>query len=184
LKRQIEYTAAESLRFSTFASKDALLVVLELHDQGLDVLALGLPLLDALLRVRVEVFLLLIEQRLGLERINLLLLELLDSNLVLGLSLVQLELGELLGAHALLLLLLLFSHLQLFVAHLPELGKLMLLLPLGGLGSLLALNLELAAPLDGRLHLCLALLLLLEQSVCSVFGLGHLPVQHFLLVVL
>lgn len=41
-------------------SDDTLLVVLELHDERLDVLALSLPLLDALLGVGVEVLLLLV----------------------------------------------------------------------------------------------------------------------------
>jgi len=38
-----------------------LFVVFEFHDEGLDVLALALPLLNALLGVRVEVLLLLVK---------------------------------------------------------------------------------------------------------------------------
>ena len=41
-------------------SEDALLVVLKLHDDWFDVLALILPLLDALLGIGVEVLLVLI----------------------------------------------------------------------------------------------------------------------------
>ena len=57
-------------------SENVLLVVLELHDQRLDVLALTLPVLDAFLSVRVEVLLLLVEKGLSLEGSGLLLLEL------------------------------------------------------------------------------------------------------------
>ena len=60
-------------------SEDALLVVLELHDQRLDVLALTLPVLDALLSIRVEVLLLLVEKGLSLEGCSLLFLEFCDG---------------------------------------------------------------------------------------------------------
>ena len=49
-------------------SKDALLVVLELHDERLDIFTCLFPVLDAPLRVPVEVLLLLIEQSLCLHR--------------------------------------------------------------------------------------------------------------------
>ena len=57
--------------------------VLELHDERLHVLALSLPSGDSVLGVRVEVLLLLIDKRLGLESIGLGLLELPDGVLVL-----------------------------------------------------------------------------------------------------
>ena len=62
-----------------WASLDALLVVLELHDERLDVLTLTLPVLDALLSVRVEVLLLLVEKGLSLEGCSLLILEFCDG---------------------------------------------------------------------------------------------------------
>ena len=95
-----------------------------------------------------------------------------------------LEVGELSGPLPLLFALLLFSQLQLFVADLPEPGELAVLGHLGRLLCLLPPDLELTAPLDGGLHLSLPPFLLLEESVRSVFSLGHLPVQHFFLVVL
>ena len=65
----------------------------------------------------------------------------------------------------------------------PESGELAVFSHLGRLLSLLPPDLELTAPLNGGLHLGLPSLLLLEKPVRSVFSLGHLPVQHFLLVV-
>jgi len=44
------------------SSEDALLVVLEFHDERLYVLAFLLPVVDAFLGVRIEVFLLLVKQ--------------------------------------------------------------------------------------------------------------------------
>ena len=165
-------------------SLDALLVVLELHDERLDVLALGLPRGDRVLGVRVEVLLLLVDERLGLEGVGLRLLELADGVLVLQVGLAVLEVGEFAGPLPLLFALLLLSQLQLFVADLPELGEIAVLGDRGRLLGLLPLDLELTASLDGGLHLGLPLLLLLVESVGAVFGLGHLPVQHFFLVVL
>ena len=46
-------------------SHNALFVVFKFHDDWLDILAVCLPLLDALLCVRVEVLLLLVQQSLG-----------------------------------------------------------------------------------------------------------------------
>ena len=164
-------------------SLDALLVVLELHDERLDVLALGLPVLDALLRVRVEVLLLLVEQGLRLQGVDLLLAELADRVLVPDVRLVLLESLELSGPLSLLLALLLFSKLQFLVALLPELGILDFLLPLGLTLGLLALDLKLSAPLDGSLHLGLTGLLLLIQAISPIFSLSNLSVKHFFLVV-
>ena len=70
-------------RMHAWASLDALLVVLELHDERLHVLALGLPGGDGALGVRVEVLLLLVDERLGLESVGLPLLELPDGLLIL-----------------------------------------------------------------------------------------------------
>jgi len=55
---------------------NALAVVLELDDQGLDVLALGFPILDAALGVAVEVLLLLVEEGLRLDGVLVVLSEL------------------------------------------------------------------------------------------------------------
>ena len=90
-------------------SQDALLVVLELHDERLDVLASSLPVCDGLLGIRVEVLLLLVDQRLGLEGVALCLLELLHGDLVLYVGLAVLEAGELSGPLPLLFTLLLLS---------------------------------------------------------------------------
>ena len=158
------------------ASLDALLVVLELHDERLDVLALGLPVGDGVLGVRVEVLLLLVDEGLGLQSVDLAFLELPDGLLVLYVGLAVLEVGKFSGPLPLLFALLLLSQLQLFVADLPELGEIAVLLHLGALLGLLPLDLELTASLDGGLHLGLPLLLLLVESVRSVFSLGHLPV--------
>lgn len=166
------------------SSNDTLLVVLELHDEGLDVLALGLPLLNALLSVRVEVLLLLVSESLGLQRVSLSLLELTNSVSTLDVSLILLEVLELSVSLPLFFLLLLLSKLQLLVADVPELGKLPLLLLHGGLLGLLALHLQLTRSLDGGLHLSLALLLSLVSTVGTVLSLGNLAVKNLLLVVL
>ncbi len=164
-------------------SEDTLLVVLELHDDGLDVLASILPLLDALLSVAVEVLLVLISQGLVLESSRLGLHEVLDSLLVLEVSLSLLETLEFSGSLALFFLLLLFSELELLVTDFPELGEVFVLLDLGILLVPLSLDLQLTASLDGGLHLSLALLLLLVQPVSTVLSLSDLPVQNLLLVV-
>ena len=165
-------------------SDDALLVVLELHDEGLDVLALGLPLLDALLGVRVEVLLLLVSQSLRLQSVSLSLLEVTNGLGVLYIGLGFLEVLELSIPLSLLLLLLLLGELELFVADLPELSVFGVFLLLGVLLGLLALDLQLTRPLDGGLHFGLALLLLLVETVGAVLGLGDLAIQNLLLVVL
>lgn len=172
-----------ALRTAEF-SLDALLVVLELHDEGLDVLALSLPVGDGVFGVGVEVLLLLVDKGLGLEGVDLLLLELPDGALVLYVGLRVLEVGQFSGPLPLLFALLLLSQLQLFVADFPELGEVFVLADLGAPLGRFPLDLELTASLDGGLHLGLPLLLLLVESVRSVFSLGHLPVQHFFLVVL
>ena len=126
----------------------------------------------------------LIEKSLGLEGISLLLLELLDLNPVLDIRLILLEVKKLNGTIPFFLLLLLLSHLQLFIALFPELCKVFLFLLLSSLLSLLPLDLKLTASLNGSLHLCLALLLLLVKSIGSVLSLSNLPVEYLLLVVL
>ena len=167
-----------------YCSHYAFFVVLELHNEWLDVLALALPVLNALLSVGVEVLFLLVSESLGLKGFDLLCLELSNAVLVLNVSLLLLEVLQLSCALSLFFLLLLLSHLQLFVSHLPEVSKFSLLTLDRVLLSLLSVDLKLATPLNGYLHLGLALLLLLKQSVCTVLSLGHLTVQNFLLVVL
>lgn len=98
-----------------------------------------------------------------------------------GLPLV--EVGHLNSTHALLFPLLLLGKLELFVTCAPELGELLLLLLLLVLFFRLALDLELAATLDRQFHFHLAAFRLLEQAISLVFGLRHLLIKHFLLVV-
>ena len=164
-------------------SHDTLLVVLELHDERLDVLALALPFLDALLRVRVEILLLLVSKRLRLESVSLSLLEITNDLGVLYIGLRFLEILELTIPLSLLFLLLLLSELELFVADLPELSVFGVLLLLSVFLGLFALDLQLTRPLDSGLHLSLALLLLLVKTVGTVLSLGDLTVQNLLLVV-
>lgn len=158
------------------ASLDTFLVVLELHDERLDVFAFSLPGGNGVLCVRVEVLLLLIDKSLCLEGVGLGFLEFPDGLGVFLSSLSVLEVGKLAGALSLLFAFLLFSQLKLLVADSPEPGKVAVLSHCGGLLSLLSLDLELTASLYGGLHFGFPLLLLLVESVCSVFGLGHLPV--------
>jgi len=77
----------------SISSDNALFVVLELHDEGLNIFALALPLRDGLLGIRVEVLLLLVEERLSLDGVGLLVLELLDGLGLLGVSLGLDEVG-------------------------------------------------------------------------------------------
>ena len=125
-----------------FSSLDALAVVLKLYDEGLDVLARGLPVADATLRIAVEVLFLLVEQRLRLDRVLVVLAELvLGRHTLIGRLLLQ-ELDQLEVALALFLALLLLSQLQLLVAHLPELGEVLFLLQFVVFLLLLALDLK------------------------------------------
>lgn len=110
-------------------------------------------------------------------------MELTDSLGALDISLLLLELLEGGVSLPLLLLLLLFGKLELLVAHLPELSVLGVFLPLGILLGLLALDLQLTRSLNGSLHLGLALLLLLVETVGAILSLSNLTVQNFLLVV-
>ena len=165
-------------------SQDTLFVVLELHDERLDVLASTLPLVDALLSVGVEVLLLLVDEGLCLHGGHLLLLELSHYGFVLDLSLVLLEVLQFESTHPFLFLLLLFSQLKLFVADLPEFGELLLFLLNGHLLGLLALELELTRALNGGFHLSLAGLLSFKKTVGAVLSLSNLSVKNLLLVVL
>ena len=140
--------------------------------------------MDALLGIAVEVFLLLVEEGLGLKSISLLLLELLDLDPVLDVGLTSLEVEKLSGTLSLFFFFLLLSHLKLFIALFPELSKVLLFLLLSSFLGLLPLDLELTASLDSSLHFSLTLLLLLIKSVGTIFSLSDLPVEHFLLVVL
>lgn len=90
-------------------SHNALFVVFKFHDEWLDVLALRLPLVDALLGVRVEVLLLLVEQGLRLAGSLLVGDELLDFLCVFLLVLVLDEICQLGSAGAVLFFLLLLG---------------------------------------------------------------------------
>ena len=165
-------------------SDNTLLIVLKLHDERLDVLALALPLCDALLSIRVEVFLLLVEKRLSLYSVDLFLLKLLNSFRLLSVILSLDEFCQFLGSLPFLLLLLLLCHLKLLVTDPPELSEVLVLLHLAGRLLLLSLDLEGPAPLNCCLHISLSLLLLLEEPVGSIFSFSDLSVQHLLFVVL
>ena len=90
---------------------------------------------------------------------------------------------ELLKPLPLFLLLLLLGQLELFVTDAPELSKLPVLLLLGVLLGIFALNLKLARTFDGSFHLGLALLLLLKETIGSIFSLSNLAIQDLLLVI-
>ena len=90
---------------------------------------------------------------------------------------------ELLKPLPLFLLLLLLGQLKLFVTLIPELSELSVLLLLGCLLSLFALDLQLARTFDGSFHFGLALLLLLKETIGTILSLGNLAIQDFLLVV-
>ena len=165
-------------------SKDALLVVLELHDEGLDVLALFSPACNGLLSVRVEVLFLLIDESLSLERISLVLLELANDVLVLDVGLGLLEVLKLSASGSVFLALLLFSELEFFVSGAPEFSEVTVLLDLSRFLGVLAMDLELARALNGSLHLGFPLLLLLVEAIGTVLGFSDLSVEDFLLVVL
>ena len=126
----------------------------------------------------------LVSESLGLKGVNLLLLELSNAVLVLDVGLLLLEVLQLTCALSLFFLFLLLSHLQLFVSNLPEVSEFCLFTLDRVLLCLLSVDLKLATPLNGCLHLGFALLLLLKQSVSTVLSFGHLTVQNFLLVVL
>ena len=166
------------------SSDGALLVVFELHDERLNVLALVLPFWDGSLSVGVEVLLLLVKKGLGLQRINLALLELSHSRLILYSRLLGLESLQLLSALSFFLTLLLLSNLQLFVAHLPEFCELHCLLLCCSLCMLLSLDLQLSGTLNSSPHIKLAFLILLKQTISTVLGLSDLSVENFLLIVL
>ena len=142
-----------------FSSLNAFLVVLKLHNERLNIFALSLPLRDSLLGVRVKVLLLLIQKSLSLESIGLFILELLDSNFVLDISLRLLEVLEFLKSLTLFLFFLLFSKLEFFISGSPERGEVVIFLSLSLLHSLLSLDLELTATFDSCLHLQLSLFL-------------------------
>lgn len=145
---------------------------------------MALPLRNGLFSIRVEVLLLLVEEGLSFDGVGLLGLELFDGLGLLGVSLGLDEVSQFFCSLSLLFLFLLLSQLQLFVADSPELSEVLLLLLLASVFSLLALDLKGSALVDGFLHVSLSLLLLLEESVCLIFGLSDLSVKNLLLVVL
>ena len=111
-------------------------------------------------------------------------LEFSHDGLILYSGLLALEVLQFLGTLSLFLFLLLLSHLQLFVADLPELGELDFFVLSGSLNLTLPLDLQLSRTLNGGLHLNFALLLSLKETVGAVLSLSDLPVKNFLLVVL
>jgi len=68
-------------------SQDTFLVILKLHDERLNIFALGLPLFDALFGVSVEVFFVLIKQSLSLKSSQLIVFEFLDGLILFDLRL-------------------------------------------------------------------------------------------------
>ena len=143
-----------------------------------------MPLRDGLLCIRVEVLLLLVEERLCLDGVRLLGLEFLDGLGLLGVSLGLDEGGQLSRPLLFFFFLLLLGQLELLVADSPEFSEVFLFLLLGNVFGPLALDLEGSALVDGLFHISLSLLLLLEESVSLVFSLRNLFVQDLLLVVL
>ena len=83
-----------------------------------------------------------VEQRLRLDRVLVVLAELVLSCRALDLGLALEELDEFEVALAFLFALLLLGELELLVAHLPELGEVLLLLQLVGLLLVLAVDLQ------------------------------------------
>ena len=107
----LERRQSVSLFRTTISSDNALLVILKLHDEWLNVLALALPLADALFSIRVEALLLLVEESLRLDSILLLSLEIFDGLLLLSAGLSLDEATQLLCSLSVLLFLLLLSQL-------------------------------------------------------------------------
>merc|ERR1712051_594810 len=81
------------------------------------------------------------------------------------------------------LLLLLLCQLELFVTDSPELSELAVLLLLGILLGVFALDLKLTGTFNCGLHLSLALLLLLKETIGTILSLSNLAIQDLLLVV-
>jgi hypothetical protein len=107
------------------------LLVLQLHDEWLDVLALAAPLGNALLRIRVEVLLLLVLEGLGSQRALQLLQVLVLSHSVLGINLVLQVIVDFQLSLLLLLLFLGLCDLEFLVPQLPEFHELRVLAALG-----------------------------------------------------
>ena len=164
-------------------SYDLLLVVLELEDDGLDVLALALPLLDALLGVRVEVLLLLVLQCLVVHRLMLVVNEVLLSLHVLFFLLLLQIVRKLHASLSLFLALLLLSNCKLLVSKLPELSEFHLF-PLGVSNLfVLSIDLVLSALFDGCLHFSSSHFFFFEEDVGFVFCFSNLLVKHFFFLV-
>jgi len=87
------------------------------------------------------------------------------------------------GSLTVLFLLLLFSELEFIVTDAPEFSEFLLFVLGLMLLLLFPLNLKLSASLDSSLHLSLAALLLLEQTISFAFSLSYLSVQNFFSVV-
>ena len=172
------------LSHASISSSNALLVILKLHNEGLNVLALALPLGDGFFSVRIELLLLLVEECLCLDSIVLILLELFDGLFLLRISLRLNETGQLFCSLSVFLLFLLLSQLQLLISDPPELSEIFVFLNLGSCFLFVTLDLESSAAFNGFLHFSLSLLLLFEESISFVFSFCNLSVQHLLLIVL
>lgn len=164
-------------------SYDLLLVVFKLQDDGLDVLALALPLLDALFGVGVEVLLLLVLEGLVVQGLVLLVNEVLLSFEILVVLLLLEVVSQLNASLSLFFALLLLSDCELLISELPELGELHFFFL--GISNffILAIDLILSAFLDGGFHFSSSHLFFFEQDVGFVFGLGNLLVEHFFFLV-
>ena len=143
-----------------------------------------MPLGNALLSIRVEVLLLLVEESLRLYGISLFWLEFFDY---LGLFRITLSLDEssqFLCPLSFFFLLLLFGQLELLITNSPELSEIFVLLNLWCCLLLFTLNLKSSAALNSLLHIGFSLLLLSIEFVSFVFSFGNLSVQYLFLVIL
>jgi len=94
------------------------------------------------------------------------------------------ELNKLKLTLPLFLALLLLSQLQLLVPYLPELCEFLFILFNASTFMLLAFDLQSSRAVNSLLHLELATLLLLVQTISFIFSLSNLLVKHLLLIIL
>jgi len=125
-------------------SEHLLFVIFKFQYKWLDILASILPSLNRLLCIRVEVFLLLIEESLSSCCLSKILFKLLFSFLLFNLHLPSMESLELLTSESLLFLFLLLCDNELLVSYLPEFTELFLIICLLESFLLLSINLLLS----------------------------------------
>lgn len=164
-------------------SHDFLFIVFELQDNRLDILALTLPLLDALLGIRIEVLLLLVLQGLVVHGLVLLVDEFLLCLDVLFLCLLFQVVRQLDPSLSFLLSFLLLGNGQLLVSQLPEFGELHFFLLLVRNLHVFAINLVLSTLFNCVLHFLSSHLFFFEQDVRLVLGFSNLLVKHFFLLI-